>query len=302
MCLYICIYIFTCGRCCQNKSIETKKYILRSIGHKPVSVTSKNIACSELQRINGEKKGVWSEINEWQAQVHVQWAVLLIHTSTWTVWRHSEDLGPWNEPWQGVRRAQLHPALPFTLYEHEALQDSTTQDRSLVCLSWYKFQQVLAFFECWGLFVSTTSSGFWGLVHPAQLSARICPLMCVMGSPEHHSAFILLKCCVWELYKHTSSKSLISRGKGIWGSFWGSEPRVGTRVCVSSRRKDSAHPEGGWLRWAPESCTNWSKLFVSLSFIVLKGERHHNNQKVSGEALNPYQTIYNLLDSNMIYF
>lgn len=77
---------------------------------------------------------------------------------------------------------------------------------------------------------------------------------------------------------------------------------MGTQVCVSSRRKDSAHPEGGWLPWAPESCTNWSKLFVSLSFIVLKGERHHNNPKVSGEALNPYQTIYNLLDSNMIYF
>lgn len=211
-------------------------------------------------------------------------------------------LRPWNEPWQGVRRAQLYPALSFTLYEHEALQDSTTQDGRLVCLDWYKFHQVLTFFECWGLFVSTASSGFWGLVPPAWLSALICPLTCVMGSPECRFAFIVLKCWVWELYKHTGSKSLISRGKGIWGSFWGSEARVGTWVCVSPCRKDSAHLEGGWLPWAPESCTNWSKLFVSLSFIVLKGELHHNNQKVSGEALNPYQTIYHLLDSNMIYF
>lgn len=34
-----------------------------------MSITSKNIACSELQRIGGEKKRVWSEINEYISKV-----------------------------------------------------------------------------------------------------------------------------------------------------------------------------------------------------------------------------------------
>lgn len=34
-----------------------------------MSVSSKNIACSELQRINGEKKRVWSEIYEYISKV-----------------------------------------------------------------------------------------------------------------------------------------------------------------------------------------------------------------------------------------
>lgn len=49
-----------------------------------------------------------------------------------TVWTS----GPGMSPGKGVRRTQLYLTLSFTLYEHEALQDSMTQEGSLVCLDW----------------------------------------------------------------------------------------------------------------------------------------------------------------------
>lgn len=139
-----------------------------------------------------------------------------------------------------------------------------------------------------------------------------CPPCLIVSSPLPPHVYhvepcgtLSISCSVLESYKHTGWKSLISKGKRVWGGSWGSEARMGTRVCVSPPREDSAHLEGEQLPWAPES---WLQCPAGPSTLYLsplqysKGELYHNNQKVSGEDLNPYQRIHNLLDSsNMIY-
>ena len=183
----------------------------------------------------------------------------------------SVDLRPWNEPWQGSQDSTALPA--SVIYSVRTWSSPGLYDPGgelglprLVKVS--SGANIL-----WVLGVICVYNQQWLLgtcpscrIISSHLSANV-----YMGSPECQFGFRLLKCCVWELYKLAGSESLISRGKGTWGSFWGSGPRVGTRVYVSSCGKDSADLEGGWLPWAPESYTNWSKLFVSLSCIVSEG-------------------------------
>ena len=202
--------------------------------------------------------------------VHVQRAVLLIHSSTWTGWRQCR---PQALEWALARESGEHSStrLCHLLCTNMKLSRTRRPRRELGLPRLVKVSSGANIL--WVLGVICVYNQQWLLgtcpscwIISSHLSANV-----YMGSPECQFGFRLLKCWVWELYKLAGSKSLISRGKGTWGSFWGSGPRVGTRVYVSSCGKDSADLEGGWLPWAPESYTNWSKLFVSLSCIVSEG-------------------------------
>lgn len=156
------------------------------------------------------------------------------------------------------------PALPFALYEHEALQDSwprTGAWSASVGISFNLGASILWVLRVIYCLQPAVASGDLFILPNYQLASA---LMCVMGSPEHHSAFILLKCCVWELYKHTSSKSLISRGKGIWEFL-----RLGTKewelgyVCHHVGRTLLIRKEGSFTGHQSLTPTGPSSLYLS---------------------------------------
>lgn len=111
--------------------------------------------------------------------------VLLLHISSWTVWKRSDHLRPKQQTLERESGEQSpDPALLFTWCEHKILQDCNTQGGRRVCLDRWKVHVALSFFESWGVFMPTLWSRLrvMGIVSGLSTPSN-CQLPCVPGEP-----------------------------------------------------------------------------------------------------------------------